>query len=87
MVERKLIAPEKPLPVDDPLDAEELVDPTFRNDHKLLSIDSKPWEQLTCFSLWDMARSFRVRIVGVEKINPNTSSFQKVSHLHTTFEQ
>lgn len=35
MVERRSISPEKPLPLDDPMDAEELVDPTFRHDHKV----------------------------------------------------
>jgi hypothetical protein len=41
-------------------------------------MESRPWHELSCFSLWDMNRAFRVRIVGVEKINPNTTSFQKV---------
>jgi hypothetical protein len=45
---------------------------------QLLSMESRPWHELSCFSLWDMTKVFRVRIVGVEKINPNTTSFQKV---------
>ena len=35
MIERKCVAMEKPLPAEDPMDAEELVDPTFRHDHKV----------------------------------------------------
>lgn len=50
---------------------------------QLLSMESRPWHELSCFSLWDMNRAFRVRIVGVEKINPNTTSFQKVLRPHS----
>ncbi len=50
---------------------------------QLLSMESRPWHELSCFSLWDMNRAFRVRIVGVEKINPNTTSFQKVLRRHS----
>ena len=42
MIERKCVAMEKPLPAEDPMDAEELVDPTFRHDHKVPPRPSPP---------------------------------------------
>jgi hypothetical protein len=41
MIERKCVAMEKPLPAEDPMDAEELVDPTFRHDHKVPACPSR----------------------------------------------
>jgi hypothetical protein len=41
MVERSSVVMEKPLPAEDPMDAEELVDPTFRHDHKVRDTRSR----------------------------------------------
>lgn len=37
------------------------------------------FDKLTCFSLWDMEKPFRVRIVGVERVSDTHKKFQKVS--------
>lgn len=42
-------------------------------------MEGRAWQTLQCISLWDMTRNFRIRVIGVEKLNPNTDSFQKAS--------
>ena len=37
-------------------------------------------EKMNCFSLWDMNKQFRVRIIGVERVNEEPSiKFHKVA--------
>eukprot|EP01116_Phalansterium_solitarium_P018016 TRINITY_DN4609_c0_g1_i1.p1 TRINITY_DN4609_c0_g1~~TRINITY_DN4609_c0_g1_i1.p1 ORF type:complete len:1412 (-),score=535.42 TRINITY_DN4609_c0_g1_i1:565-4800(-) len=42
----------------------------LRYDHEEIHNHSKFWDQMTCFSIWDMTSTFRMRIVGVDNQRP-----------------
>ncbi|KAL6059622.1 Phosphatidylinositol 4,5-bisphosphate 3-kinase catalytic subunit gamma isoform [Balamuthia mandrillaris] len=64
------------------LQQEESEDTAFEKityDHANIASTGRPWDQMTCISVWELARPFRVRIVGAERINDASVAFQKAS--------
>jgi len=53
---------------------EYLSDPIIHYDHNQIRLASKPWDQLTCMSIWEVLRPFRVKIVGCEALKLKDSN-------------
>jgi phosphatidylinositol-4,5-bisphosphate 3-kinase len=49
-------------------DEDYLDDPIVHYDHQQIRLASKPWDQLTCLSVWENTRAFRIKIVGAENV-------------------
>jgi hypothetical protein len=53
-----------------------LEDPIFKYGNDEIQSNAKPWDQLTCISLWEIQRNFRVKIVGAENLRTTTEDTQ-----------
>lgn len=52
-----------------------LEDPAIKYDHAEISVGKRPAERMACISVWDLRRSFRIRLTGVENVSPISNSF------------
>lgn len=43
-------------------------------DHKLISIEHRPWDQMQVMSVWDMPHPLQVKVLGVDGIFPSPES-------------
>jgi len=49
--------------------SEELLDdPQIKYDHSAINAESHPWDQLSCISIWEITRNFKMKIIGVENV-------------------
>jgi phosphatidylinositol-4,5-bisphosphate 3-kinase len=52
-----------------------LDDPTIKYDQAEICLGKRPAESMSCISIWDMHRPFRLRVVGIENVSPISNSF------------
>jgi len=52
-----------------------LDDPTIKYDQAEISLGKRAAEKMSCISIWDMHRPFRMRITGIENVSPISNSF------------
>lgn len=69
--------PEPPEPDEDEWDEEEgdaSVVETIRYDHDALTSHTLSWDQMTVFSIWDMQKMLRIKLLGVDSVHCRVDS-------------